>query len=118
MTENNSSEQKIKRNKLVGTILAVAMSIVALYFIIPFATDQPRPTGKLYNGTISGVYKPEVGARDSKTKILVTLDDGAIVKVPPANMGEWKVDKRITVEEMSSMRFSIKTYRFEKYIEQ
>ena len=117
MSENNPSERKIKRNKLVGTILAFAMSIVALHFLISFATDRPYSTGRFYNGTITGIYKPEVDARDSRTKVLVTLDDGAIVKVLPENMGDWQIGKRISVEEMSSMRYKIKTHRFENYIE-
>lgn len=113
----NSKEQKEKQNTFFSRVLTVAILAITLYFLISFVTDQDHPTGKFYNGTITGVYKPEVGTRDTKSKLLVTLDDGAIVKVTPADMGAWQIGNRITVEEMSSMRFRIKTYRFVKYIE-
>ncbi len=111
----NSKDQKIKQNLLVSRILTVAILIIILFFLISFMTDQQHPTGRFYHGTITGVYKPEVGARDTKNKVLVTLDDGSIIKISPANMGDWQIDERIIVEEVSSMRYRIKTYRFVKY---
>ncbi len=114
--EKWNNQKKVKQNLPVSRILIVAVLLIVLFFLVSFMTDKKHPTGKFFNGTITGVSQPDINARETETKVLVTLDDGTIVKVTPADMGAWQRGKRITVEEMSSMRFRIKTYRFVKHI--
>ena len=109
--------EKEEKKKTFWGIVKVALLLLGGICFMAYLYDPFQTTGKQYEGTITGAYKPESDERAAKTRLLIELYEGKTVRIIATRAGAYQVGKRVIVEQLSSKRFKRRSYRFVKYIE-
>lgn len=91
--------------------------IVVLGFFYALVLDPLRPYGQPIHGTSREAEKTQTGEAIGKTYTVV-LDDGRIVKIDGLLMGSLEANRRVLVQENSTLIFKRKSFSFVRYLEE
>ena len=96
----------------------ILLTVIILLFvaILVFAYD-PYIAGKEVVGSVQSEYKQTLQGYVT-TRFVIKLDNGELVDIQGNRMGAFRKGKRVIVQEMTSLIFKRREYKFLRYSEQ